>query len=79
MTAIRRLTPSAGIGSITAFHGFTVDANGNLLYTYADNGDQKIQTGDELDNYTMYEAATADFRYSINAAGELVIQFTTTS
>jgi hypothetical protein len=79
MTAIRRLTPSAGLGAITGFHGFTVDSDGNLLYTFADNGDQKLQDGNELDNYVMYEAATSDFRYAINDAGELVISFTTAS
>jgi hypothetical protein len=56
-----------------------VDADGNLLYTFADSGDQKLQDGNELDNYVMYEAATSDFRYAINDAGELVITFTTTS
>jgi hypothetical protein len=79
MTAIRRLTPASGLGAITAFHGFTVDANGNLNYTFADNGDQKLQDGNESDNYVMYEAATSDFRYAINDAGELVITFTTAS
>jgi hypothetical protein len=79
MTAIRRLTPAQGLGAITGFHAFTVDADGNLNYTFADNGDQKLQNGDELDNYVMYEASTSDFRYAINDAGELVITFTTTS
>jgi hypothetical protein len=79
MTAIRRLTPASGLGAITGFHGFNVDAAGNLNYTFADNGDQKLQDGNESDNYVMYEAATSDFRYAINDAGELVITFTTAS
>ena len=79
MTAIRRLTPANGLGAITGFHAFTVDADGNLNYTFADNGDQKLQNSNELDNYVMYEAATSDYRYAINDAGELEITFTTTS
>jgi hypothetical protein len=79
MTAIRRLTPNNGVGAITGFHGFTVDADGNLLYTFADNGDQKLQNSNESDNYIMYEAATSDYRYAISDSGELVITFTTAS
>jgi hypothetical protein len=79
MTAIRRLTPANGLGAITGFHAFTVDASGNLQYSFAANGDQAIQTADQLDAYIMYEAATSDYRYAINDAGELVISFTTTS
>jgi hypothetical protein len=79
MTAIRRLTPANGLGAITAFHGFNVDAAGNLNYTFADNGDQKLQNSNESENYVMYEAATSDFRYRINDAGELEITFTTVS
>jgi hypothetical protein len=79
MTAIRRLTPSTGLGAITGFHAFTVDAAGNLLYSFAANGDTAIQTSDQLEAYVMYEAATSDYRYAINDAGELVISFTTAS
>jgi hypothetical protein len=79
MTAIRRLTPATGLGAITGFHAFTVDADGNLLYSFAADGDQNIQTQDQLNAYVMYEAATSDYRYAINDEGELVISFTTAS
>jgi hypothetical protein len=78
MTAIRRITtgPGGGIGNITAFHAFSVAPNGDLQYSFAADGDQYIQNGNQLENYTMYEGGSSDYRYSINDSGELIISFT---
>jgi hypothetical protein len=79
MAGIRRIGFGNGINSITAFHAFSVAANGDLQYTFSTDDTQKIQTNDQADQYVMYEAGTSDYRYEIDANGELVMTFTTPS
>jgi len=77
MANIRRITVGQALSSISAFHGFTVDTNGDLLYTKFDAGNFDLRTADNLSQYIMYEISTDDFVYKINDDGELVIEFET--
>lgn len=77
MANIRRITVGQALSSITAFHGFTVAANGDLLYTKFDGGNLDIRDADNLEQYVMYEISTDDFVWKINEQGELVIEFET--
>ena len=74
MAEIRKIYPGRGGTSVIAFHGFNVDANGNLNYTKSTD-DQNIQDADQNDNYVMYEIATRGAAYSINSKGELVLKY----
>ena len=74
MAEIRKIYPGRGGTSVVAFHGFNVDANGNLNYTKSTD-DQDIQDGDQQDIYVMYEIATRGVTYRINSAGELILEY----
>ena len=77
MANIRRITVGQALSSVTAFHGFTVAANGDLQYTKMDSGDLDIQDADQVEQYVMYEISTDDFVWKINDDGELIVEFET--
>jgi len=77
MANIRRVTLGQALSSVTAFHGFTVAANGDLQYTRMDAGDLDVKAADQDSQYIMYEISTDDFVWKINDDGELVIEFET--
>jgi hypothetical protein len=77
MANIRRITVGQALSSVTAFHGFNVATNGDLLYTKFDSGNLDIRDADNLEQYIMYEISTDDFVWKINSDGELVIEFET--
>lgn len=77
MANIRRITVGQALSSVTAFHGFTVAANGDLQYTKMDSGDLDIQNADQVEQYVMYEISTADLVWKINDDGELIVEFET--
>ena len=77
MANIRRITLGRALSSVTAFHGFTVAANGDLQYTKMDSSDLAILNADQEEQYIMYEISTDDFVWKINDDGELVIEFET--
>lgn len=63
--------------STTAFHGFVVDSAGNLFYTKMDSGDFNIRNGNQEELYIMYEIGTSDYSWTINADGDLVVEWIT--
>lgn len=77
MANIRRITVGQALSSVTAFHGFTVAANGDLQYTKMDSGDLDIQDADQVEQYVMYEISTSDLVWKINDDGELIVEFET--
>lgn len=77
MAKIRKITFEKGAYSSTAFHGFNVDAEGNLVYTKASSSDLDIQNADQVEQYVMYEVGVVGSTYAINEDGELVIEYET--
>ena len=74
MAKIRKITIGQGISSVVAFHGFDVDAEGNLVYTKSTDS-VDIEDGDQQENYAMYEVSTAGVEWKINSDGELVFEY----
>ena len=56
----------------SCFHGFTKNANGDLLYTRVTSGEVKLKDANE--NYLYVEQYTGDDDgiYSINTNGQLI-------
>ena len=59
-----------------AFHGFVVNANGDLEYTRMTSGELAVANGDATEQYIMWEIGTSDYSWQITAAGILQIQYT---
>ena len=77
MAKIRRVIAGQGAYSSTAFHGFNVDSEGNLVYTKAGSSNIDVQDPDQIDQYVMYEVGVVGSTYLINDDGELVIEYET--
>ena len=77
MANIRRVTLGRSLSSVTAFHGFTVAANGDLQYTKMDASDIDVKNADQISEYIMYEISTGDIVWKINDDGELIAEFET--
>jgi hypothetical protein len=75
MAKIRKITAGSGASATTSFHGFNVDAEGNLVYTKASSGDIDVQDADQQDEYTMYEVGVVGSTYKIDDNGELIIEY----
>jgi len=75
MAKIRKIGVGSGSSATTAFHGFDVDAEGNLIYTKASSGDIDVQNGDNQDEYVMYEVGVAGSTYKIADNGDLIIEY----
>lgn len=59
-----------------AFHGFVVNANGDLVYTKMTSGELAVANGDATEQYVMWEIGTSDYSWKINGAGILQIEYT---
>jgi len=59
-----------------SFHGFVVNANGDLEYTKMTSGDLAVANGDATEQYVMWEIGTSDYSWQITADGILQIQYT---
>ena len=59
-----------------AFHGFVVNANGDLEYTTMTTGDLAVANGDAIEQYVMWEIGTSDYSWKITADGLLQIEYT---
>ena len=59
-----------------AFHGFVVNANGDLEYTRMTSGDLEVADGDASEQYVMWEIGTSDYSWQITDDGILQIQYT---
>lgn len=75
MARIRKITAGTGAYSSTAFHGFNVDSEGNLVYTKASSSDVDVQNPDQEEQYIMYEVGVVGSTYKIDSNGELVIEY----
>jgi hypothetical protein len=74
MAKIRKISVGSGLASVAAFHGFDVDADGNLIYTKSTNS-VDIENGDQQEVYRMYEVSTKGVEWKINEDGELVFEY----
>jgi hypothetical protein len=59
-----------------SFHGFVVNANGDLEYTKMTSGDLAVANGDATEQYVMWEIGTSDYNWKISADGLLQIEYT---
>jgi len=59
-----------------AFHGFVVNANGDLEYTRMTSGDLAVANGDATEQYVMWEIGSSDYSWKITANGNLEIEYT---
>jgi len=59
-----------------AFHGFVVNANGDLEYTRMTSGDLEVANGNGTEQYVMWEIGTSDYSWQINDNGILQIEYT---
>jgi hypothetical protein len=59
-----------------AFHGFVVNANGDLEYTRMTSGDLEVANGDATEQYIMWEIGTSDYSWQITDDGILQIEYT---
>jgi hypothetical protein len=59
-----------------AFHGFVVNANGDLEYTRMTSGDLEVANGDAAEQYVMWEIGTSDYSWQITDDGNLQIEYT---
>jgi hypothetical protein len=59
-----------------AFHGFVVNANGDLEYTRMTSGDLEVANGDAAEQYVMWEIGTSDYSWQIADDGNLQIEYT---
>jgi hypothetical protein len=59
----------------SAFHGFTRDDNGNLLYTKLKTDEIMLRDGDGNELYTEKFIGTSDGNYSINSNGQLIYTY----
>ena len=59
-----------------SFHGFVVNANGDLEYTKMTSGDLAVANGDATEQYVMWEIGTSDYNWKITADGLLQIEYT---
>jgi hypothetical protein len=59
-----------------AFHGFVVNANGDLEYTKMTSGDLAVANGDAAEQYVMWEIGTSDYSWKISDDGLLQIEYT---
>ena len=75
MAKIRKIIAGDGAYSSTAFHGFNVDEDGNLVYTKASSGDIDVQDSDQDEQYVMYEVGVVGSTYKIDDNGELIIEY----
>ena len=75
MAKIRKIIAGDGAYSSTAFHGFNVDSEGNLVYTKASSSDVDVQDLDQNEQYIMYEVGVVGSTYKIDESGELVIEY----
>ena len=57
------------------FHGFVVNANGDLEYTRMTSGDLEVADGDATEQYVMWEIGTSDYNWKITADGLLQIEY----
>lgn len=75
MAKIRKIGVGSGSSATTAFHGFDVDSEGNLVYTKASSGDVDVQDADQQEQYVMYEVGVVGSTYKIDDNGELIIEY----
>ena len=59
----------------SCFHGFTKNANGDLVYTRVTSGEVKLKDGNHNDLFTEKYIGDDDGIYSININGQLIYTY----
>jgi len=59
----------------SCFHGFTKNANGDLLYTRITSGEINLKDGNQNDLYVEKYIGDDDGSYSINTNGQLIYTY----
>lgn len=67
--------PLGGGQGRSCFHGFTKNANGDLLYTRITSGEVKLKDGNHNDLYKEKYIGDDDGKYSINTNGQLIYTY----
>ena len=57
------------------FHGFSVDANSNLIYSTTEDSTIVLQDSTGADIYEDVDIGTNDYAYSMDANGNLIVTF----
>jgi hypothetical protein len=57
------------------FHGFSVDANGNLIYSTTSDTTISLQDQYGADLYEDTDIGTNDYSYSMDAGGNLIVTY----
>ena len=57
------------------FHGFSVDANGNLIYSTTTDSTINLQDQYGADIYEDTDIGTNDYAYSLDANGNLIVTY----
>lgn len=67
-----------GTGEIsydTMFHGFTVNLNGDLIYSYTQDSTVSLQDATGADLYEDTDIGTSNYSYSMDSNGNLIVTF----
>jgi hypothetical protein len=57
------------------FHGFSIDANSNLIYSTTSDSSISLQNQYGADIYEDTDIGTADYAYSMDANGNLIVTY----
>jgi len=57
------------------FHGFSIDANSNLIYSTTSDSTISLQDQYGADLYEDTDIGTADYAYSLDAGGNLIVTY----
>jgi len=57
------------------FHGFSIDANSNLIYSTTSDSSISLQNQYGADIYEDTDIGTADYAYSMDADGNLIVTY----
>lgn len=66
---------SGNLGFSKKFHGFSVDANSNLIYSTTTDSTIILQDQYGADIYEDVDIGTSDYSYSMDAGGNLIVTF----
>ena len=69
----------AGDGTLTGptkkFHGFSIDANSNLIYSTTEDSTVSLQDSTGADIYEDVDIGTNEYAYSLDADGNLIVTY----
>jgi hypothetical protein len=62
-------------GSTKKFHGFSIDANSNLIYSTTEDSTVSLQDSTGADIYEDVDIGTNEYAYSLDADGNLIVTY----